>query len=121
MPDMKEFWERSQSEKFKYGQCDCVLWIAKYIEAKTGKHPAPDVVGSYDTPLGAARLMQKAGGLDKLVASYMTDFDDGSEVGVFEINGRQICGIPVKGRVALKTPDGLMVLQGPKLIKGWTV
>jgi hypothetical protein len=40
-------------EPFTWGTHDCCLFAAGAIEAITGTHPAPHMVGAYDSALGA--------------------------------------------------------------------
>lgn len=121
MAGLLKFWEHSQSTPFVWGQCDCVLWMAQYIEAKTGRHPATDVIGSYDRAFGARRIIMQAGGLLSLVSRYMGDFEAGSEVGIFKVGNTKLCGVSGPNGAAFKTEAGLMITKQAVLIKGWNI
>lgn len=58
--------EWAQHRHFMWGEFDCALMVASCAEAITGVHPAPDLVGAYYTPLGAARILKRNGGLSGL-------------------------------------------------------
>lgn len=121
MARLLDFWHRAQSEPFQYGKTDCALWVASYIEAKTGKHPAPDMVGAYNTKFGARRSIIAAGGFLGLASRYMAGFPSGDEVGVFRMDNNTLCGIKRGNMVAFKGEDGLMITGDAMLIKGWNI
>ena len=121
MAGLLGFWNWSQSVPFEWGKCDCVLWGAAYVEAKTGTHPAPHMVGAYSTKFGARRLIMRAGGFEALLSSFMSDYSDGSDVGLFQIRKTKLVGVSGSNGVAFKTDTGLMVSREAELIKGWSL
>jgi hypothetical protein len=54
-----------------WGQTDCVLTVASAVEALTGEHPAPAMIGSYKTEKGALGRVKRLGGLDALATRYL--------------------------------------------------
>ena len=116
-----DFWARAQSEPFEWGKNDCALWVASYIEVMTGYDPAKSLRGRYKTALGCQRLLRKEGGLQALISRHMTRFEIGSDVGIYHFSGGEICGIRKGDKVALKTPDGLLVVPVEKQIVGWSI
>lgn len=50
---------------------DCVLFAAGGIEAATGAHPCPEMVGAYADEAGARALVDAAGGLATLVTARL--------------------------------------------------
>ncbi len=48
----------------KWGEHDCVTFAADCVAAMTGDDPAFDVRGTYDGPIGAARVMRDMGYAD---------------------------------------------------------
>lgn len=59
--------ERAQRRRFEWGQFDCALMAAECIEQITGTHPHPELVGSYYSPIGAARVLQARSGLSGIM------------------------------------------------------
>jgi hypothetical protein len=47
---------------FSWGSNDCALFCAGGVEAVTGVHPFPQVVGTYHDALGAAEVLRELGG-----------------------------------------------------------
>lgn len=58
---------------FSWGRQDCCLFAADLIEAMTGHDLAKKFRGKYRTATGAAKVMQKAGGLEKTIEKVTTD------------------------------------------------
>lgn len=54
---------------FKWGEHDCVLWAANNTLAITGSDPALEFRGTYDSALGAARILKEHGGMEALISS----------------------------------------------------
>jgi hypothetical protein len=58
--------ERALEEPGFWGVCDCFLWPADWIVARGRPDPAADYRGRYATALGAARIVNAAGGAEAL-------------------------------------------------------
>lgn len=54
-------------QPFQYGEWDCALTLARWVEQLTGSDPAPELRGHYRTRLGWVRIVNAAGGLVPLV------------------------------------------------------
>lgn len=50
-----------QGEPFAWGTLDCSILACRCIEAVTGHDPMPDLVGSYDSQIGAMRWLADRG------------------------------------------------------------
>lgn len=61
---LAEWVEHNRTRSFEWGQFDCALMAASCAEAITGTHPAPDLIGTYYTALGAYRVILENDGLD---------------------------------------------------------
>lgn len=56
---------------FTWGSHDCVLFAADCVEACTGVDPAAGMRGTYGTPIGAARVLKRAGGMEALAIEHL--------------------------------------------------
>lgn len=68
---LSQFLNRAAERPFAWGRHDCLLWLADWVLERTGKDPAADLRGTYATLLGAARIVQAAGGMTRLVESRL--------------------------------------------------
>ena len=76
--------ENCLHRKMEYGTFDCGLMAAEVIETQLGKHPCPELVGSYYTPLGAYRILKNKNGfsamLDNLFKRIPINRADGGDI-----------------------------------------
>ena len=56
---------------FVWGKFDCALMAAECVELLTGKHPRPDLIDAYHTPLGAYRVIGANGGLAGICDAHL--------------------------------------------------
>jgi hypothetical protein len=63
--------DQAAREPMEWGRTDCALTAAAAVEALTGKHPAPGLVGSYKTERGALGALKRLGGLDTLATKFL--------------------------------------------------
>lgn len=61
------FLREAAAAPFAYGDWDCALTLARWVERLTGIDPAPALRGRYRTRLGWVRIVNRAGGLVPLV------------------------------------------------------
>lgn len=61
------FLARSLAKPFVWGSFDCILFLADWSIERLGTDPADAYRGRYRTPLGAQRIIRKAGGLVALI------------------------------------------------------
>jgi hypothetical protein len=63
--------DKNRAKAFVWGEHDCVLWAANALIAITGHDPAEEFRGQYSTALGAARILEQAGGMEALVSKQL--------------------------------------------------
>lgn len=56
----------ARGRPFAWGAHDCMLFAADAVAALTGADPAAGLRGAYDSEIGAARIVARAGGLAAL-------------------------------------------------------
>ena len=52
---------QARADTFEWGRNDCVLFAARCVEAVTGEHPCPELIGAYSTEAGALAALSGAG------------------------------------------------------------
>lgn len=119
MAGLLDFWQETHAGKFEWGKTDCAQWLASYVEARTGRHPSPDLVGSYDTFFGARRLVIEHGGLVQMASRFLSAYPSGQEVGVYDLYGRATCGISRGEFTAFRSNEGIALIKDARLIQGW--
>lgn len=55
------------ARRWAWGECDCLIFLADWLERATGIDPAGEYRGGYDDERGARRVIQAAGGIFALV------------------------------------------------------
>lgn len=58
---LRTYLTESKSQPFEWGETDCCLWVARYVDAVTGTKHAIEWRGLYSTEPGAQALMQSRG------------------------------------------------------------
>lgn len=117
-------WRRSA---FVWGRSDCVLSVADYVLAVTGKDPAADWRGVYSDETGAQAVAEGFGGVLGLVSHYasQTGLEPASaplrgSVVVADLAGRQVAGLHLGQRSAFRTLRGVIELRAP-ILGAWNV
>jgi hypothetical protein len=64
---LSRFINEAAERPFRWGDWDCLLWLADWVRANRGVDPAGDLRGRYSSMLGAARIVREAGGMVSLV------------------------------------------------------
>jgi hypothetical protein len=92
------------NDPWQWGETDCGLWAAGWVASVTGVDPCAAYRGTYDTPFGCRRLVQRNGGMLTLTRAVMATFErgDGDGVAITKIDGRVICGLMSGGRLWVK-------------------
>lgn len=62
------------SRSFVWGESDCCLISADIIRAITGIDPAKDIRGTYDSRLGAARVVEGFGGIEAMAGAFAAQY-----------------------------------------------
>jgi hypothetical protein len=68
---LSRFINEAAERPFRWGDWDCLLWLADWVRANRGVDPAGDLRGRYSSMLGAARIVREAGGMVGLVDSRL--------------------------------------------------
>jgi hypothetical protein len=67
---LRDFLNAAAARPTVWGVWDCHLWLADWVLAcRGGEDPAAALRGRYRTPLGARRLLKRAGGSEAVVES----------------------------------------------------
>lgn len=69
--DLAAFIESRMNTPFSWGVHDCTLFAADSALAMTGIDPAADFRGTYNSQIGAARIIVEYGSFRNLVNTYM--------------------------------------------------
>jgi len=118
--------EKSTGRKFEWGQFDCALAAASCVEAITGKHPRPDLIGAYHTPLGAYRVIEANGGLSGICDALYTEINPKSvmrgDAVLGELDGKQTLMIFTGNKYTFMA-GGLMLVtdKDVNILKAWRV
>ena len=69
---LSRFLNEAAARPFAWGEFDCLLWLADWIETRRGVDPGAGFRGGrYSSMLGAARIVRDAGGMISLVDRQM--------------------------------------------------
>lgn len=117
------FLDRAAGEPFRYGDWDCSMFVANWVELRTGQDPASALRGRYRTRLGWMRIVRKSGGLVALVerlalgVGLLPTTEPGvGDIGVVETsNIGPACGIRIGRGWAVKLGDGMSAAALPMM------
>lgn len=122
--DTLDLWRRTT---FVWGKSDCILSVADYILAATGKDPAAQWRGTYSDDMGALALAKAYGGVLGIMsyAAALAGFPPlaatvwGAPV-VCDIAGKEIAGIWLGARGMFRTERGVIELRAP-ILGAWAI
>lgn len=114
------FLDRAWRTPFEWGRFDCILFLADWSVEIGAGDPAQPFRSGYRSPLGAARIIRKAGGLAALVAREFeplgwmrTDGPEAGDIGIVRTvtaNGEsEVGGLCLGDRCAVIGPAGLLI------------
>lgn len=100
-----------------YGQSDCCLWPAAWVEHVTGRHPAPEMLGAYHDAEGCKRIVETAGGVVAVMQSFAlraglepTQTPQRGDIGTVIIPGlTQLGAICTGAKWAVLCPKGVLI------------
>lgn len=127
---LSAFLREAAAAPFAYGEWDCAITLARWIECATGRDPAPELRGRYATRFGWLRIVSRAGGLDALVGRLALaaglkvrapDELAAGDIGVVALptlERGQAGAIFTGKRWAMKLTDGLTA-GNPELVRAW--
>lgn len=112
---------------FVYGERDCAIWVADWVNSQNGRDPALRLRGTFDSAFGSLRLVHRAGGLPALVTGLMdrlrlseTAQPQLGDVGVISTRKGDLAAICTGDRWAVKTKDGIAIVKASP-VKAWAV
>jgi len=125
---LNQYLRDNLSTPFAWGTFDCCLFTAAAVEAITGTHPLPQIVGRYRTELGAARALKKYGqGTIKATLNHLFGAIKPrlqvcrGDVALVETELGDAAGIVMGGHVWVVTPNGLTALPISCIKHCWEV
>lgn len=119
-----DFLEETGPLPFQWGDVDCACWAASLVARATGVDPAGAYRGTYSNWPGARQVWIKGGGLRKLcrdAMSFLPGDERANGVALVRVGNRDLCGVLVHGKIALKKDRGLIVTGSFDLVEGWSL
>jgi len=109
-----EEYQRQKAIPFEWGVSDCGLFVADVTKLLTGRDPAEDIRGAYDSKVGYKRLMV-ARGFESLgdvaAATYpeipVAQAKNGDWVFVVNEDGTETLGIVCGAQILARAEEGL--------------
>lgn len=139
-PSRRSDWEtrfndviaRNSSRSHRYGQWDCLLFVAEVVKAITGKDYGRGHRGKYDSALGAAKHLKqhKADSperyLDNLFPEKPIGFAQRGDVALVELEGQRLPGIVMGDDAAvvgenIEGHEGLFRVPRAYWVKAWAI
>lgn len=124
--DLGAFLETVAARPFKDGRHDCLLTVADWVQAMTGRDPAAPYRGRYRTALGRERLLRRLGGMEAVMSDgaartglLATDHPVTGDVGLIRHRGQALAAIHTEGLWAVQSSAGLTVLTADAVIQAW--
>lgn len=130
---LERFIASRKDAAFEWGKNDCCLFACDAIAELTGMDPAaPTFRGTYDTALGAARLLNDHGGVEKIAETVTTmhDFAElptpmlaqrGDLVLVDTESEGPALGICVGAEAAITGPQSLTFIPVGRCRRAWRI
>jgi hypothetical protein len=134
---LSRFINEAAERPFRWGDFDCLLWLADWIRANRGVDPAGDLRGRYFTMLGAARIVREAGGMVSLVGERVfkaglprVNVGARGDIAVVAVGGvggehfgNQAGAILLGGSVVLMSQEGLCMPRRSdvSIVAAWSV
>lgn len=128
---LREFLLASYDKPFQWGERDCALWVAEWIQAVRGVDPGLPFRGTYGSEYGCALLLARHGGLLKLArrafgAAGLHEIDNpdaaaAGDVACVEAPFGPTLGIVTGWRVALLGREGLVISAAWPRLAAWTL
>jgi hypothetical protein len=112
--------------RFAYGEMDCCLWPAGWVQAQTGQDPAAIYRGRYDDEAGAKAFAEEAGGVHRVIdrcarAAGMrrTWTPRNGDVGCVAVNGQLVGAIMKNGSWWVVNGAGKFPAPNARLVIAW--
>lgn len=121
---LAKYLSSSIGRPFDWATDNCALWVASGILLCTGYDPAADLRGRYLRKFDWLQLIKAHGGLANLIRPRMVDDRlrplDGDGAVIARLDGAQMCGFRVSGRLVVRTEGGLKITDDPEIVEGWS-
>lgn len=99
---------------FKWGERDCLLSVADYVVARTGRDPAKGYRGTYSDEAGAMAHIDARGGVVALVDASGLDRTDEparGDIVVVDVGGESVAGLYTGEGVAMRVERGVVEIN----------
>ncbi|AUM58647.1 hypothetical protein phiP47_019 [Plesiomonas phage phiP4-7] len=110
---------------WRRGTADCALFVADCCVAVSGKDPAAEYRGAYDSALGAKKALLKFGSYEAALSRHFAEIDprmaQRGDAVTFTLDGIKTVGILWAGKVATLTEDQGLILIDVKPDRAWRV
>ncbi|PNG26999.1 hypothetical protein CR492_04665 [Methylocella silvestris] len=111
---LEDYLRAAAARPFRWGECDCCLFVADWIKAVHGFDVANGWRGAYSDERGARRALVMSGGLVRLMSLRMqahglapTDTPRPGDIGVVEATAGATAAIRGGRGWICKTPEGI--------------
>ena len=108
---------QARADTFEWGRNDCVLFAARCVEAVTGEHPCPELIGAYSTRAGALAALASAGFstlaeafADRVGAERPVPFAQRGDLVVFGDFAGGVVGLGGDFAIGLDADQGIVLL-----------
>jgi len=133
---LSEFLEREMLRPSQFwGERDCLMFVCNWIREKTGIDPATPYRGKYKTELECLRILRRDGGVRGIMRARTaacgfppTDSPVDGDIALIRSRALQLGevvnanagGIVIGERVAVMSPEGLLLLTTP-ILEAWAI
>lgn len=109
--------QQTASLSWAWGAQDCTMWVADWCRIRWGIDPAADYRGRYDSRAGAEALIVQ-GLVDTVepeIALKGKNSPAEGDIGVIDVNGRQVAAIWTGMHWLFRTPRGIGMTDRPAM------
>lgn len=107
------------------GKTDCALFVADCCMAISGKDPAAEYRGTYDSALGAKKALLKFGSYESALSRHFTEINprmaQRGDAVTLTFDGIKTVGVLWAGKVTTLTEDQGLILIDAKIERAWRV
>ena len=134
MMTLAEFLRAAHGRPFRWGDCDCALWVCERIAQVRGVDPGAIYRGTYATARGCRRVLRRNGGLlelatcrfaaaglDQIAAAAATAGDAVCVAAPFGATLGLVVAPGAVPRVAMKTERGVLVSALHPILRAWRI
>lgn len=126
------FLQEKASTPFQWGENDCCLFTADWLAILTGEYPplAVKLRGTYTDALGAARILEDHGGVERIAESFCAEKGWGEvsprlaqrgDIAIVDADGHPALGVVIGAWVAHAVPGGVGKVPLRTARRAWRV